>query len=319
MKSRVERRSVSLAGLVPVVGLPLLAASGLLVGQALLPGTVAAQQEVEERHPLDADGRLRVEAVRHDIVLRAWDREEVHAVATIDERRERLEVRGDEGDVTVRIRYDDRRNRGGTRGSATLEIRAPAGARLAVTTVSGDQRLEGVRGSVRGTATSGMIEVVGDPSSVDLEVVSGDIRVEGAVSRIAASAVSGDVVVLGGRGRVEANTVSGEVRVEAGGPLDEARLKTVSGSVEVDAVLDPRARLEAETHSGSVRLRLPPDTPAEYELRTHSGSIRNGLTDDRPETREFGPGESLFFTVGAATAAVRLQAFSGTVRLEPRR
>jgi hypothetical protein len=279
------------------------------------PMVLHGQDRVEEVRSLAPDGRLSVAAVRHAVTVQVWDRDEVEVVATLDEDREELEISGDERDLSIEIQHA----RGGMRGpsgSATLELRVPAGIRLELSTVSGSQQVAGLTGSVRMSSTSGSQLLEGAPSSADLNVVSGSVQVTGVIPELRVNAVSGRVEIEGVEGRVDVSAVSGSVRIEASQPLEQLRVKAVSGSIQVSGPFTSRASVELETHSGSVTLQVPSATPAAYELDTMSGSIRNGISGDEPRSPRFGPGRSLDFRVGDATARVRIQTFSGGIRLE---
>lgn len=274
---------------------------------------LAAQERIDERHPLRGDGRLDVHATAHSIRVEAWDREEVRVTGTLDPDRERLEATGDDRALALRVVRDGRG--GGTSPARSLEIRVPTGARLSVGTVSGAVEVEGVSGSARVSSTSGAIRLRGDPASAALHTVSGTIEVEGAVPDLELNSVSGSLRARGVGGRLEAHTVSGAVEVAAERPLDRFRAHTVSGRVEVAGALSPQGTVTVESHSGPVTLRLPPDTPAEYEVSSFTGSIENRITDQEPRTLRWG--RHALLTVGAGSARVRIETFSGRIALEP--
>ena len=199
-----------------------------------------------------------------------------------------------------------------------MELRIPRGVRLTIGTVSGGQDVEGLAGTARLSSVSGGIRFEGAAESGEFNSVSGRVQVTGPMGRTSVSTVSGRAELDGLRGRVEVNTVSGRVGLQAAGPLDHLRARSVSGEIQVTGVVAPSASVEMESHSGSLTLRLDPSTPADYELDTMSGRIRNEITGDEARSPRFGPGRSLAFRVGEASATIRMTSFSGTLTVESR-
>lgn len=294
---------------------------GLAPGWALTPELLPApalalnaQERVEERHALDPDGRLSVQAVRHRITVSVWDRDEVEVVATLDPEREELRVTGSASDLRLEIREERR----GARGrDGAIELRVPREARLDLGTVSGGIRAEGVAGTVRLATTSGSIALEGSPTTAHLVTVSGSIQTSGEIQDLRANAVSGSITARGVRGDVEANTVSGALDLTAAGPLRRVRGNSVSGRITLTGEAAPGASFELQSHSGRIDVRLPRDTPADYDLEVFSGSIRNGMTEDEARSGAWGPGRTLRFRVGDGTIPVRIQSFSGGIELSP--
>lgn len=126
-----------------------------------------------------------------------------------------------------------------------FELHVPRGARLDVSTVSGDVAVKGVAGEQR------------------LNSVSGDARVEGSAHDLEVHTVSGSVELAPGSvGRTAVNSVSGSVRLRLPAGADaRVSLSTVSGKLDGvrgggHVVLGKgTARIDVETVSGSVSLR----------------------------------------------------------------
>jgi DUF4097 and DUF4098 domain-containing protein YvlB len=286
----------------------------LLLAATTMPLSLAGQDRVDERRPLASDGRLDVQVVAHEVRIEAWDQDEVHVTGTLDSSAQRFEISGSDRSLNVRIEHQ----RGEwNRSSGTLELRVPRGARVSVTTMSGDLSFEGVAGTVRAQVVSGAIRLRGAPSSADLQAVSGPIEVTGPVDDLQVQAVSGDIRVRGAVSRVSASAVSGHVRIDVEGVAERIRANNVSGGVEVSARLAPRATVDLESHSGTLILRVPVDTAADFDLESFSGSIRNQLTGDEPRSVRWS--NTLGFRIGDATARVRMSTFSGSLVLEPLR
>jgi len=133
---------------------------------------------------------------------------------------------------------------------------------LAVTSASGDVRVEELQGSGR------------------VNTVSGDTEIRGVRSMLAVNSVSGDVELGRVDEDVSVQSVSGDQRlrsIRAG----EIELKSVSGDVAVGVLVGTRLFIDANSTSGDVRSELDVgDKPAEdggheasLRVRTVSGDI----------------------------------------------
>jgi hypothetical protein len=101
--------------------------------------------------------------------------------------------------------------------------------------------------------------------------VSGDVRLEDVRGPMRLKAVSGDVDCRRYVGHLEGNTVSGDVTIAAA-RLRSTQLHTVSGDIQLEGRLDPRKEHRFKTISGDVELALAePDATIEY--RTASGDV----------------------------------------------
>ena len=155
--------------------------------------------------------------------------------------------------------------------SVDYEITVPPDTVLRTHSGSGNQRLEGLRGTI------------------DLETGSGDLRLRDLVSsHMSLHSASGDIVAGDISGAFTAETGSGDVRVEEKGEGD-VHIRTGSGRIEVRGM---RGALWAEsgsgnadisgintgpwqvtTGSGNVDLSLPPEAAFDLEAATRSGSV----------------------------------------------
>ncbi|MEW6168666.1 MAG: hypothetical protein AB1651_13360, partial [Pseudomonadota bacterium] len=71
-----------------------------------------AGKPIDERRPLDADGRVAVNNLAGEIKVSTWDRNEVAITGTLGDDVEALEIRGDARNLQVLVRYP-RNTRGG--------------------------------------------------------------------------------------------------------------------------------------------------------------------------------------------------------------
>ncbi len=161
--------------------------------------------------------------------------------------------------------------------SVDYEITAPADTTVTTHSGSGDQRMEGLHGSLK------------------LESGSGDMRLEDITSEIQVRTGSGNVEARDIAGPFTAEAGSGDIRADEKGKGD-VRVHTGSGNVElrgVDGMLDAHSgsgdvtiqgansgRWEIRTSSGNVDLELPSGASFDLDASAGSGSV----VVDRPVT-----------------------------------
>jgi DUF4097 and DUF4098 domain-containing protein YvlB len=134
--------------------------------------------------------------------------------------------------------------------SVDYEITAPADTTLSTHDGSGNQELEGLRGTI------------------DLEAGSGDLRLRDIVSsRVSLHDGSGDIVAQEISGPLTAEAGSGDVRVEEKGEGD-VRIRTGSGEIDVRGV---RGALRVESGSGDTDISGANTGP--WDVRTGSGNV----------------------------------------------
>jgi DUF4097 and DUF4098 domain-containing protein YvlB len=326
--------------------------AAVLIAIAALAGPAGAQERVDEAFPSDARGSVEIVNVAGSVTVTAWDRNEIRVTGTLGRGTERLEL--DRDRQSARIRVVLPRNAGNVRGS-DLEIRVPAGKNVTVRTVSADIGLSGVAGQVDVRSTSGDVTVQGQPAevragstsgdvevdvssggrvsaqstsgdvevrgtvrqSVNVESVSGDVVVTATTPEVRAESVSGDLRLSGVSGRVSASTVSGDA-VVSGDRIEYGSFESVSGSLRYTGGVTAGGALDLESHSGDVELVLPAGVSADFEAHTFSGSIQSDFGGEVQRTSRYGPGREMRLVTGRNGGRVRIQTFSGTVKLRRR-
>jgi hypothetical protein len=279
----------------------------LLTPALLLLPAVALDAQVtpiQERHPVQANARVEINALIHSITVERWDRNEVEVTGEYDAEWEEVVVRGDERSfrLTVEATRRNRNQRWSSLRSRELTVRAPEGVDLTVASVSGEVRVSGGSGPVSASSVSGSVRMQGGASSVRLNSVSGRVDYDGDATDI------------------DAQAVSGSVSVRSSAPVSSGSVRSVSGRVEFNGALERGGRLSVETHSGSAELTLPRDTDARFSLSTFSGRVSSDLPGAEDEVHRRGqyvPQESLTFTVGSGAGRVEAKSFSGSVRIRP--
>ena len=236
----------------------------------------------------------------------------------------RIEMNNFNGRVEVRTIYP-RRGSYGNNISASVDyvISVPAGASVALKSISGDISVTSVKGEVRAETVSGDVNVTGTPNVSVAKTISGDVTASdiGTQTTLVLSTVSGTVIGTGLRVRaLEAVSVSGDVRL-IGSEVERLLAKSVSGNIEFEAPLTKGGRYEFTSHSGNVRIMLAGNTGFELDADTFSGSVRSdvpvtlraiGRNDQAPRDRR-GSNRAIRGSYGDASAFLAVRSHSGSV------
>ncbi len=278
------------------------------------PGLVLAGEPISESADMAPDGKVSVVNINGDIDISTWDRDAVELSGELGDGSELVfEARG--GNVRVEVEVEERQNWGGPEPT-DLVLRIPRRAEIDVTGVSSDIRIDGAGGATLSAETvSGDVEARGEVERLELTAVSGDVEFAGRALRTTVENVSGDVELDGLEGELEVSLVSGDVFLD-GGAFDLGRFESVSGTLELSLEVRDGGRLSVETMSGDVDLALPAGQAGEFRAQTFSGDIRSQFGS--PQREKSGPGTRLEHVAGEGRATIRVESFSGDVRLERR-
>ncbi len=236
----------------------------------------------------------------------------------------RVDINNFNGRVEVRTIYP-RRGAYGNNVSASVDylIAVPAGASVALKSISGDISVTNVKGEVRAETVSGDVNLGATPNVSVAKTISGNVTARdiGTQTTLVLSTVSGTVLGTGLRVRaLEAGSVSGDVRL-IGSEIERLEAKSVSGNIEFDAPLARGGRYELTSHSGDVRITLSGNTGFELDADTFSGSVRSevpitlravGRNDPAPRDRR-GSNRAIRGAYGDASAFVSVRSHSGSV------
>lgn len=176
---------------------------------------------------------------------------------------------------------------------AEISVAVPHDVALTLGVVSANALVSGIRSDVKLNTVSGDVIADGLEGSITVNAVSGDVQIRDLTGSLGANSVSGDVAVTGTIRRATVDTVSGGMLVDAGGPVQQVSLNTVSGN-------------------GTVR--LDEGVPANYVVRSVSGRVQiDGIVRSGQGS---GPTTSFTGSVGELSgsfADVRCNSVSGDV------
>ncbi len=277
---------------------------------ALTPLAGWAGEPLDQRWTVDARVRVSVENVVGKIEIQGWNRNEVHLTGKLGDSVDELEINATGSVLQITVINRDERDIDET----VLKLKVPEGANIDASAVSADIEISGLNNEkLTGTSVSGDVEVQAKSRWVSLESVSGDVGFRGQTARVSAESVSGDIELSGISGDVEATTVSGDMALEAG-MMDSGKLETVSGDIRISTELSASGRLSAESMSGDVTLSLPASQSGLFRAQSFSGRIS---TDFGSVTRaKHGPGSHLKYSAGDGGAEIRVESFSGNIKLK---
>ena len=277
--------------------------------------TFVRTQEVE--HEIGTHGRMAVRVTNPDVQMRGDDGTAARVRITF-EIRAASETMADE--VFDRLRYRV------TQGTASLEVAEPK--HDAVAGLGALARLFG-NGNDR---VDTMVEVDA-PRSCDLRYdgVSADLTATGFRGTQEYRTVSGDLVLDGIGGDLRIKGVSSDISLRAEAPLSSLEINTVSGDVSGFA---PRIeQLRATTVSGDVEVEAILADGPEHRIETVSGDVSLGVTDNltlevrglstdadvRLPHRSEGSRDRRRYVIGSGGPQLLFSSMSGDIEVRPPR
>lgn len=290
--------------------LPLLLS--LSIGQAL------ADTPINLTHNATPNARISVSNVKGAVTITAWDRNQVQVGGHLGEGAKPLAIEGSDSNMTIRVESQGKSgwfnwNNENSMGSTTLDIRVPKGASLDVDVVSAPLGIDGIEGGkIKANTVSGKARVNARSPSIDVDSVSGSIELAGNADRVALQTVSGDILAPNVGSEAELQTVSGRVRV-SGGPWRKLNLSTVSGDVQLAGDLAANGTFDVDSMSGDVQVQVPANLSAVIHANTFSGDLRSDF--GTVQKVEHGPGSELQTTAGSGSAKMKIETFSGDLRI----
>lgn len=276
----------------------------------LLSASAFAGQSVDKNWDIDANATISIENVAGNIEIRGWDRNQAQLTGELGDSVDELEINATSSSLQISVVNRNQRNV----DSTELKLMIPRGATIDASAVSADIDISDLDNEkLTANSVSGDIDVRAASRRVSIETVSGDLEFSGDTARMSAETVSGDMNLSGLAGEVEATTVSGDMELQAG-LLDSLKLETVSGDVTAVAEVSGNGRLSAESMSGDVTIVLPASQNGMFRAQSFSGRISTDFGAVEPA--KHGPGSHLKYLAGSNGAEVKVESFSGNIRLK---
>lgn len=279
---------------------------------SLLCAALATQagEAIDERRAMNSDGRVTVINVKGEIEVSGWEREEVHVSGDLGRGSKALEITGDGDSLRIEVKLPNN-----THGieETDLVVMLPRTAMLEVEGVSADITVTDMDSpSIKAESVSGDVRIDAFARELEVASVSGDVEADGEFINAEIGSVSGDARISGVQQNLSASSVSGDLEA-IGGVLKRARFESVSGEVEVTASLASDGLMTVESLSGDVTLNLPKDLSVNCEAESFSGKISSDMGS--PEKARYGPESSVEYQIGDGSARIRVETFSGDVKI----
>jgi DUF4097 and DUF4098 domain-containing protein YvlB len=277
---------------------------------ALAPLAALAGQTVDERWDIDAKASVSIENIAGEIVVQGWDKKEARLTGELGDSVEELEISASSSSLQIEVINRNERNI----DSTELKLMVPRGANVDISAVSADIDVSGLDNEkLTASSVSGDVEVNATSKRVSIESVSGNVEFRGQTQRISAESVSGDIDLSGIAGEIAATTVSGDMELQAG-IVESAKLETVSGDIVVKGEISGNGKLRAESMSGDVVIMLPASQSGLFKAQSFSGRIYTDFGS--VDHAKHGPGSHLKHVKGSGGAEVRVESFSGNIKLK---
>lgn len=269
-----------------------------------------AGQSVDESWDIDADATVSIENIAGSIEILGWDRNEAHLTGELGNSVDELEISASDSRLIINVANRNERNVDNTE----LKLMIPRGASIDADAVSANIDVSGLENEkLTASSVSGDVDVSASSRRVSIESVSGDVDFSGSTERISAESVSGDIDLTGISGEVSATTVSGDMELQAG-LVDSGKFETVSGDITATAEISGNGKLTAESMSGDVTIILPASQSGVFKAESFSGRISTDFGS--VDHAKHGPGSHLKYVAGSGDAEVRVESFSGNIKLK---
>lgn len=286
---------------------------------ALSAADAAAQQQLDHRRPLRADGLLRIHNLVGSTRIIGWDRDSIAVTGTVAKGGGRFYVGGDAGGVKLGV------ERGLPAADASLEVpdsapahldvRVPAGARVWVRAASASVEVSGLIGGIDVASVTGRIHISGAPREAIVESMAGEIVIEAAdPTTIRAKSAAGAVSLSGGARDANVTTVTGDITI-SDGVYERGLFESIEGAIRFNGDLAMAGDFEFINHAGPVELRLPANVSADFLVNTFHGEVDNAFGSEAVRSRPDLRGRELAFSRGSAGAHVVIRTFKGRVSL----
>ncbi|MDX2427464.1 MAG: DUF4097 family beta strand repeat-containing protein [Xanthomonadales bacterium] len=282
----------------------------MAVFMMLASASAFAGKSVDESWELDADATVFIENIAGVIEIRGWDKNEARLTGELGSSADELEISSSGSSLQISVTNRSERNVDET----VLKLIIPEGASVDATAVSADIMVKGLDNEkLTASSVSGNVEVSASSRRVSIESVSGDVEFSGQTVRITAESVSGDIDLSGVSGEVSATTVSGDMDLMAD-QIESGRFETVSGDMTIVAEVSGNGKIGAESMSGDVVIMLPASQSGVFKAQSFSGRISTDFGS--VDRAKHGPGSHLKHVAGDGGAEVRVESFSGDIKLK---
>jgi DUF4097 and DUF4098 domain-containing protein YvlB len=242
-----------------------------------------------------------------EVIVRSWDRDQVHVQASHSER---VTIDAQTADMTLRVRAR------AARGPATMvdyQLTVPRWMPVNLSGAYLESTIEGTTAEVTVETVHGNVKVVGGSGNVSVRSIEGTITVDKASGRVQATTVNEGIHLSNVTGDVTAETTNGDIVVD-NAQSSSLEVSTVNGDVTFNGAVRDKGSYRVTTHSGDIRLGLGGANNATVFVRTFQGDFTADFPIQLPEGQTARSGSKRFnFTLGTGSARIELETFNGDV------
>jgi len=231
-----------------------------------------AKDKIEKSYAFKRDGRLTLQNVSGDVIVRGSKDDQVkitatHAGGAKNDLNEVVHITQTSGDIRIATHAGKSFGIFRSTTSVRYELLIPISAHVKIETTSANVEISGMGGALEVKTVSGTIKILSVKENVKCKTISGDIYLKDIQGIADLKTTSGDIHVHHLDGSIEAESVSGDMDLKN---IDgEVDLKTTSGDVSISGM---KGSLEAESVSGDIDQKSLSEIN-EIEMETISGDI----------------------------------------------
>lgn len=276
----------------------------LLVPAAVLMGA-GNEGRVDKLYECSHTPRISISNLAGQIVIRGWDKDQVHAIYTPSSPRvevdtELLPATGPAEKLHFTTHVLDPMVVGSSQiADYTLDV--PVGASLEIRNPQGSVRVEGLHAE-----------------DASIEAVGGAVYVVDFSGHLSVRTVGGNIELVRPAGRIEANSITGNLHFVSPA-TSKLRGSTTSGRILYEGDFAPGGDYKLSDYSGEMDIICPATSSFDLNAKTVHGKLLNSMPFRR-RRRAASPissGNSLLGTYHAGDPTVELTSFSGTIRIGP--
>lgn len=262
----------------------------------------AGSVRVEKTLETTPNPRISLSNLRGRVVVKGWDKSQVHAVYTTISPRVEVDAEALPSNAPVeKIHFTTHvldPLATGMDKTADYVLEVPLGASLEVRNPEGAVQIEKLLGE----------------ASVDS--VGGTISVTDVAGHLAVRSLGGDIEIIRSSGRVEASSICGNLHFVSPAS-SKLRGSTTSGKIIYEGDFVSGGDYELSEYSGDMDVFCPPSASFELSARSVKGNFESELpiTRKRHSPSPLGSASSLFGTHNTGNATVELTSFSGNIHI----
>ncbi|MBD1388875.1 DUF4097 family beta strand repeat protein [Neiella sp. HB171785] len=306
--------------------------SATIVSLSLWLTTLAqAGEAIDQTLAANPGERVEVTHVNGKVSIKGWDKNEVQVTGELSDNAEEFvfERRGSTIEITVKEKDGSWNNSKGdrltiylpqqssvnyesTNGDLTLDL---LDGDLNSETINGDIDLSRINGKVRVEVINGDVDSKDINGDLKLNTVNGDVTVANLRGdSIGLETVNGDIDIEGNVGSFRATTVNGDIQL-SGSTVNELEVSSVNGDIDATITLAEAGRIKASSVGGDIKFVFVEQPQAKFTIDGHQGDIVNKLSDDKIKEQQYTGFQSLSFSLGDASGAVKISTIKGEIVL----